>query len=99
MNIIKFSTVRANYASNQPDGHWFDRSTMDFFKTMLPDYAYETSAGILFVTRETNPSRIKRFTVRRQGESGDIETVGEFHVYLTAANALAEIKRLSKVAA
>lgn len=60
----------------------------------LPTSAYETDVGVLFVSRETNPSGITAFTVRRQMVDGDIKTVGEFHHFPTAADARAQIKRL-----
>jgi hypothetical protein len=94
MKTIPFSTVRRVYAERQPTGHWFDRGTMDFFKTVLPTSAYETRDGAYFVTRETNPSGKKRFSIRFMAMDGDIDTVGEFHVYHTEAAARAEIKRL-----
>lgn len=99
MKSIPFSYVRQYYANHQPTGHWFDRGTMDFFKTLTPANAYETSAGVLFVTRETNPSGEKAYTVRRQHVSGSIDTVGEFHSFKTGALARAEIKRLDKMGA
>lgn len=94
MKTIPFSHVRELYAHNQPDGHWFNRSTLAFFKTKLPAKAYETDAGVLFVTGETNPSGLKAFSVRRQRVNGEISTVGEFHHFPTAAAARAEIRRL-----
>lgn len=94
MKTIPFSNVREFYARNQPDGYWFNLSTVRFFKTKLPAKAYETDAGVLFVTRETNPSGITAFSVRRQRVNGEISTVGEFHHFPTAAAARSEIKRL-----
>ena len=95
MKTIPFSTVRRVYAERQPTGHWFDRGTMDFFKTVLPASAYETRNGAYFITRETNPSGQKRFSIRFMALNGSIDTVGEFHSYITAATARAEIKRLN----
>ena len=94
MKTIPFSHVREFYDRNRPEGHWFDRDTLRFFKSKLPTSAYETDAGVLFVSRETNPSGITAFTVRRQMVDGDIKTVGEFHHFPTAADARAQIKRL-----
>jgi hypothetical protein len=99
MKTIPFSHVRQYYANHQPTGYWFDRGSMDFFKTVLPSSAYETTAGVLFVTRETNPSGEKRFSVRRQHVSGNIDTVGEFHSYKTSAEARAAVKALDKLGA
>lgn len=94
---IPFSDVREFYEVNQPNGHWFDQGAMKFFKTKLPRVAYETDAGLLFVTGETGPCGDTRFSVRRQLVSGDIKTVGEFHSFATRAEAVAEIKRLHNI--
>lgn len=94
MKSIPFSQVRRVYAERLPTGHWFDRGTLDFFQTVLPANAYVIDGAALFVTRETNPSGEKRFSVRVQDADGRIYTVGEFHSYPTAAAARAEIKRL-----
>lgn len=97
MKTIPFNHVRMYYASHQPKGHWFDADSMKFFKTKTPAIAYETTAGVLFVTSEVNPSGVKAYTVRRQHVSGDIMTVGDFHHFPTAAAARAEIKRLDQL--
>lgn len=94
MKTFPFKEVRSYYSRRQPTGHWFSTGALKFFKSKLPANAYETSAGVLFVTRETSPSDITAFTVRRQRANGDIETVGEFHSFPTSADARAEIKRL-----
>ena len=99
MKTIPFSHVREFYVHNRPDGHWFDAATLRFFKSKLPTSAYETQAGVLFVTSETNPSGLKAFSIRRQSVCGEIKTVGEFHSYPTAAAARARIKALDLGAA
>ena len=96
MKTIPFHQVTDFYSRNQPAGHWFDAASCKFFKTVLPDVAYETTAGVLFITRETNPSGLKRFSVRRQLVSGEIETVGDFHCYTSKAWALKAITQLDK---
>jgi hypothetical protein len=95
MQTIRFTEVRDFYKRNQPDGHWFDADSMRFFKTKLPAVAYETTAGVLFVTSEVDPSGVKAYTVRRQTVKGDITTVGDFHSYKTAAAARAAIKQIN----
>ena len=99
MNTIPISNVRAFYESAQPEGHWFSKSTMRFFKTKLPRTAYQGPAGTMFVTSETDWSDVTRYSVRVQREDGRIETVGEFHSYSARADAIAEIKRLNLAAA
>jgi len=96
MRPVPFTEVREFYLRNQPDGHWFDADTLRFFKSKLPTVAYELRVGgVYFVTAETNPLGEKRYSVRRQMHDGQIETVGEFHSYPTAAAARAAIKSLA----
>jgi hypothetical protein len=100
MKTIPFHEVREFYQRNRPEGHWFDKGSMAFFGTKLPESAYELSCGgIYFVTRETNPSGESRYSVRRQKHNGDIDTVGEFHKYKTAAAARAAIKQIEVLGA
>jgi hypothetical protein len=94
MKTIPFTEVRDFYQRNQPDGHWFDADTIRFFKTKLPTIAYETNAGILFVTSEQDPSGVRAYSVRRQLPSGEIKTVGSFHSYRLRATAVNAIKAL-----
>ena len=94
MKTIPITDVIDFYKRNQPDGHWFDKEPMRFFKSKLPSYAYETSAGVLFVTSEVSPSGEKKYSIRRQKPDGKIDTVGDFHSYATATDARREIKRL-----
>ncbi len=98
ISTIPFAHVREFYERNQPDGHWFDAATMRFFKTKLPQIAYESEAGIHFVTRETDPGGVSTYSVRRQLPNGEIKTVGEFHSYKTRAAAATAIRLLSKEA-
>ena len=93
---IPFEEVREFYSRNQPNGYWFSPDKMRFFRTCLPRVAYETNAGVLFITSEEFPSGNRRYTIRRQLYNGDIVTVGEFHSFPTRSAALAEIKRLHR---
>ena len=93
---IPFEKVREFYTRNQPNGHWFSSNTMRLFRTRLPRIAYETNAGVLFVTSEENSSGDRRYTIRRQLYNGDIVTVGKFHSFPTRSAALTEIKRLHR---
>lgn len=96
MKTIPMSEIIDFYKRNNPDGHWFDRGTMRFFKTKLPRNGFDGNAGVLFITRETNPSGVTRFSVRRQMYDGRIDTVGEFHSFLTYGDAKDEVVRLMK---
>ncbi len=78
-------------------GHWFDIATMKFFETKLPGYAYVADDGHYFTTSERNPSGKTAFTIRRQNKADfKINTVGDFHAYDTATQALGALVELLK---
>jgi hypothetical protein len=95
MKTIQFHYVAFKYAETQPDGHWFDKETLRFFKSRLPKVAYETDAGRFFITSEADPSGERRYTVREQLPNGNIETVGPFHVWKTQAIAKAKLTEVA----
>ena len=93
---IPMDTVQALY-DRHVGGHWFDRSTMTFFGTKLPGYAYVADDGHYFITSERNPSGKTAFTIRHQNKVDfKIKTVGDFHAYETAAQALGALVELLK---
>lgn len=97
MKTIPFSNVREFYARNRPDGHWFDADTVRFFGSRLPSIAYETNAGVLFISSELDFDRERRYyNVRRQKVNGDIDTIGKFNEYRSRAEALNAIRNLHK---
>lgn len=100
LKTIPFSNVLDYYERKQPDGHWFDRDTLRFFGSRLPSIAYETNAGLLFITSERDFDGQRRYyNVRRQTVDGHIKTVGPFNEYRTRAEALNAIKQLHAQAA
>lgn len=94
MKAVSMGEVKEFYARNNPDGHWFDKDSMRFFKTKLPRNAYQGNGGVTFITQETNPSDETRYTIRRQKHNGAIETVGEFHSYRTREAAMEAMRLL-----
>jgi len=94
MKTIPFSDVREYYERTRPDGQWFSANTMKFFKSRLPKVAYETPAGVLFISSEQGPLGVRKYTVRRQKVDGFIETIGEFNSYRTRKSALDAIKTM-----
>ena len=97
MKSIPFQEVRDYYERTRPEGHWFDRDTLRFFGSRLPKVAYETNAGLLFISSELDFDRARRyFNVRRQSVDGDIKTAGKFNEYRTRAEALNAIRNLDK---
>lgn len=70
---------------NKEIGHfWFKRSTMAFFKTKIVSPVLH---GCYFITRETNPSGVTKFSIRKANERGEISTLGQFHSYDTKRQA------------
>ena len=99
MKTIDFSDVREYYERQRPEGHWFDAGTLKCFGCRLPKIAYETNAGVLFVSSELDFSGERRYyNVRRQSVNGDIKTVGKFNDYRTRAEAINAIKALDREA-
>lgn len=93
---IPMDTVQALY-DRHVGGHWFDRATMVFFGTKLPGYALVADDGHYFITSERNPSGKTAFTIRRQNKADfKIKTVGDFHAYDTATQALGALVELLK---
>jgi hypothetical protein len=88
--IVDMADVRRVYAYRFPDGHWFDRDSMRFFKTRLPRHATATpdNGCYWFVTSEQNPSGIRRYSVRCMSPTG-MNSIGDgFHRYATRAAAV-----------
>lgn len=95
IKTIPFSNVVEYYQRMQPNGHWFDADTKRFFGCRLPSTAYETTAGLLFISSELDFDRVRRYyNVRRQKLTGDIETIGQFNAYRTRAEALNAVRNL-----
>ena len=96
MNTIDFQEVRDYYERNC-GGNWFDKGTLRFWGCRLPRVAYETNAGLLFITCEDNFQRTaKLYSIRRQLVTGKIETVGQFQAYRSRAEALSAIREMHK---
>lgn len=86
---MSYKTIAEAKAANRANGwHFFDRSTMRFFRSKI---CSEILNGKYFVTSEQfEPSWPRLFTLRRiNWETGDIITVGEFQGYRTVKEARA----------
>lgn len=89
MRTIPMSDVRARYLDRPNPGHWFDRGSIRFFRTVLPRTAYEARNGtVYFATAETGPDNVQRFSVRCLSRDGaSIRTIGPFQGYASRAEA------------
>lgn len=93
---MTFTTISEVRAANKAAGyHWFDRSSMRFFNTVIESKLY---AGKYFITsdrmRVEDP---KRYSIRAVREDGGVDTVGSFQdfcKYLTIEDARAAVRRL-----
>lgn len=79
-----------------PEAHWFDKDTMSFFNTRLPQYGLYGTDGIYFVTSEQPPGGERVYTVRRLVGRGKIDTVGP-HCELPKRRAQALARRCAAV--
>ena len=78
-------TLIAAYKQVQPEGHWFDANSMQFFDSRIGQ-AHQVGDVWLFVTSEQfhgseGVSESRKYTVRRMNEDGDISNVGKFQAY------------------
>ena len=83
----------ANEAAGQ---FWFSKHTMRFFKTRIVTGIIK---GRYFVTAETNPSGVERFSARIVEDDASISTIGKFHSFDDIDDAKAAIKAHAKEAA
>ena len=59
IKTVDFDEVREYYERNRPAGHWFDKDTLKFWGCRLPKVAYETNAGMLFISSELDSDRTR----------------------------------------
>lgn len=82
-----YRTIADVRAANKAiGGHWFDRSSMRFFNSVIESKLIN---GRYFVTSERiDLDHKKLYTVREANSDGDIDIVGEFQGYHTRENAM-----------
>jgi hypothetical protein len=96
IKTVPFTDVTEYYAWRQPTGHWFDKAALKVFRSRLPRVAYETLAGLLFITSECDADRDRQYyNVRRQTVDGDIKTIGRYNDHRTRAEAMNFLKRVA----
>jgi hypothetical protein len=87
-------------------GHWFDPSSMRFFRSRVGSTAYRTADGsrAYFVSSEQFEDgrgyrADRRYTVRVIDlATGDIDTVGDFQAYASRSGADRAAQRLASMA-
>lgn len=75
-----WTMTKIQEANRAAGSHWFDRSTMRFFRCRLLDTVFQGDGGIFFVTSERSPVGPRRYTVRKfDPTTADVDTVGKFN--------------------
>ena len=102
MKIHDMSDIRNHYERGEGARHWFDPSSMRFFRSRLPQTAYTTDDGArsYFVTSEqfvgSQGAAPRKFTVRcYTWETRDISTIGAFNEIASRSTATAQAKALA----
>ena len=80
VTTVPMALVRDAYARLSGGGHWFDRSTMRFFRSMLSRSAYVGPGGVYFVSSEQFDDGARRAYTVRAWRGSDVATVGDFNV-------------------
>lgn len=77
----RFNSISAIKAAAHAAGsHWFDKSSMRFFRSRILPKIYTGKGGIFFVSSEEGPSGGRRYSVRQfDPETADIDTFGPFN--------------------
>ncbi len=83
---------------NSGTTHWFSPDTMRFFRTRVHATLYGPG-GRVFVTGETNPSGIRRYSVRVlcvDSDTYSVQTIGAFGAYTSRNGAHDGARRVGK---
>lgn len=80
--------------ATEAGSHWFDPSTLRFFRSRPARKAYSADGvNWLFISSETPPHGTRRYTVRRYVAPRDFDNVGEFMEHETRSAAWAALLR------
>ena len=90
VEIVNISEVK-NLAEKR-HSHFFDVDTMRFFKSRISDEAYKFGDKIYFITSESGPSGIRKWTTRYITKDGNIETFGKFQEHASLLDARRAIR-------
>lgn len=66
--------------------HWFDKSSVAYFGTIIESHPFEIDGIWYFITSEQDPNGYawdgeRRYTIRYMTDNGNIRTWGEFGAY------------------
>lgn len=95
----QFTTIdaikAAHYASG---GHWFDRSSMRFFRSRVYSQVFTGPGGVFFVSSEADFHDRERFYNVRQFDpaTGDVNSFGEFNKIRSKTGAINEARHAAR---
>lgn len=85
---MAMSTLREiQSAHEKTGGFWFAPATLEWWRTKFSERVMSAPHGAYFLTRETNPSGVRMWSVRYASDEGEISTVGEFFSYVSEGDA------------
>lgn len=91
---MALSTIGAIKKANQEAGYfYFSPNTMRFFKSRVMTEVFPLKDGALFVTSERREGDVRRYTIRRAWDDGDITTLDGFQSYTSRNGALKAAKK------
>lgn len=70
--------------------HWFEESTMRFFKSRISS---QVIAGRYFISTEKGPDEIRKATIRVALDDGTVEDLGGFQAFRAPAHARRALDR------
>lgn len=86
---LQYKSIKELKAMNRRRGyHFFDKSTLRFFNSVVYNNVRTGTTGWYFVTSEQFEDNPRRFTVRKMDESSRVATIGRFMEYHTFEDAL-----------
>lgn len=98
LRIIGMDEIEKHYSPGY-SRHWFDKDTLRFFKSRLPQQAYQTDdeTRAYFVTSEQPPDGSRRWSIRCYSfVTRDIETIGPFCSWSSSRAATSAAMKLAK---
>ena len=94
MKTLSLVELKQSYKNVRPQGHWFDKETMNFFKSKIHDEIFKVGNKIFFISSEKRFDDKRKYTIRVMDNTGDIESINGFQAYnslVTARNDLNKI--------
>lgn len=88
-----FSIDAIKKANAEAGSFYFSPDTMRFFKSRVMSDVFPLEDGALFVTSERREGDVRRYTIRRAWDDGDITTLDGFQAYTSRNGALKAAKK------